>query len=99
MPHALLVEDERPALMALAEFVEKQGFSTTTATNWAEARSEFARGVFDTVLLDVCLPGGSGLDLLLEVREEKRPQVVLMSGEESTILRPRRGRCTRSTSR
>lgn len=90
MPHALLVEDDRSALHALAELVEKHGFSTTVAGTWAEARAELVRNEFDVALLDVWLPGGSGLDLLLEVPKESRPQIVLMSGEESV----RRTLCT-----
>ena len=83
MPNALLVEDDRAALHALTALVENLGFSTFTASTWSEARTELLRHRLDVVLLDVVLPGGSGIDLLLEVPKERRPHVVLMSGDEA----------------
>lgn len=83
MPHALLVEDDPAALKALTALVERRGFSTATAVDLEGARRELANGIFDTVMLDVHLPGGSGIDLLLEIPQERRPQVVLMSGDDS----------------
>ncbi len=83
MPHALLVEDDPVARKALANLVERLGFSTATAQDLADARRELAHGSFDAVVLDVHLPGGSGIDLLLEIPKARRPQVVLTSGDES----------------
>ena len=71
MPHALLVEDDPAALKALTTLVERRGFSTATAVDLDSARRELAKTTFDTVMLDVHLPGGSGIDL------------VLMSGDDS----------------
>ena len=86
MPNALLVEDDRAALHALTALVENLGFSTFTASTWSEARTELLRHRLDVVLLDVFLPGGSGIDLLLEIPKERRPQVVLMSGDEAVRM-------------
>jgi two-component system response regulator AtoC len=83
MPNALLVEDDKAALEALSILVEKQGFSTSTASTWADAKAELLRHAHDVVLLDVVLPGGSGIDLLLEIPKERRPQIVMMSGSDS----------------
>jgi DNA-binding NtrC family response regulator len=80
MPHALLVEDDESALLALTTFVEKHGFSTAAATSVVEARAALRANSFEVVLIDVVLPGASGIDLLLELPRERRPEVVLMSG-------------------
>jgi DNA-binding NtrC family response regulator len=83
MPNALLVEDDKSALEALTVLVERMGFSTCAASTWADAKTELSRQDLDVVLLDVMLPGGSGIDLLLDIPKERRPQVVMMSGVES----------------
>ena len=83
MPTALLVEDDPAALSALTSLVEGFGFSTISAGSWSEARTELLRQNLDVVLLDVFLPGGSGLDLLLEIPKQRRPRVILMSGDDS----------------
>jgi len=83
MPRALLVEDDQPTLQALTSFVERSGFNADVAGKWDAARDLLVGGDFDVVLLDVFLPGGSGIDLLMEVPRERRPQVILMSGDHS----------------
>ena len=83
MPNALIVDDDRAALEALTILVEKLGFTTSTASTWAGARTELMRPGLDVVILDVMLPGGSGVDLLMEIPQGDRPQVVLVSGDES----------------
>jgi len=74
------------ALAALAAFVEKRGFSTASATCSKDAQRELDRQRFDVVLLDVFLPDGSGLDLLLSIPKQRRPQVVLMTGDEDEVV-------------
>jgi len=83
MASALVIDDDRQTLYALAELIERHGFTTTTASSFAEARRELRGSRPDVVLLDVCLPDGSGLDLLLEIPRQQRPHVLLMSGEGS----------------
>ncbi|HLU38923.1 MAG TPA: sigma-54 dependent transcriptional regulator, partial [Planctomycetota bacterium] len=61
-------------------FVEKHGFSTVAVTTANDGRNALRSTVFDVVLIDVVLPGASGIDLLLELPRERRPEVILMSG-------------------
>jgi DNA-binding NtrC family response regulator len=81
--HALVVDDDEAALYGMTHLVEKQGFSTATASTWEEARRELASQAFDVLLLDVFLPGGTGIDLLLEVPADRRPAVILTSGSDA----------------
>ncbi len=83
MPSVLLVDDDHATLTALTVLVEKLGFTATAVSTWSDARNELLSRAHDVALLDVFLPGGSGIDLLLEVPQSHRPQVVLMSGDES----------------
>ena len=79
MHTALVVDDEEPA--RLAEFLECQGYAATTAATFASARGELRRRTPDLTLLDVLLPDGNGLDLLLEIPSEHRGNVLLISGD------------------
>jgi DNA-binding NtrC family response regulator len=80
---ALIVEDDRSTLLALSEFVEEAGFTTTTAATFEEARAILRQNRLDLVLLDIVLPDGSGIDLLLELPSHARPHVLLMSGQDA----------------
>ena len=83
MPSALIVEDDSAAARALSSFVERSGFSSRLAQDWKSASKALDGELFDVVLLDVFLPGGSGIDLLTQIPQAKRPQMILMSGDSS----------------
>jgi DNA-binding NtrC family response regulator len=82
MPRALLVDDEASSLGALAELIEREGFTTATATALGEARDRIDEATPDVVLTDLVLPDGSGLELV-EVAAGVGAQVVLITGHAS----------------
>src|SRR5262245_47602287 len=81
MPRALVVDDDRSSLTALAELIELEGFSATTAASVTEARARLAEKPPDVVLTDLMLPDGSGLDLMAEV--QPGVQFVVITGHAS----------------
>ncbi|MGQ0523397.1 MAG: sigma-54-dependent transcriptional regulator [Betaproteobacteria bacterium] len=88
MPHALLVDDDTNTLSGLAELVAHEGFSVATASTLREARDSIAERHPDVVLLDLCLPDGSGMDLFDDVKSRSVTEVVLITGHatlESSI--------------
>lgn len=75
----LLVEDEAGLVLTLTDLLRAAGYAVTHAGDYPEARAAVARGGFDAIVLDLMLPGGSGLDLLAELRSrgDDRPVLVL----------------------
>jgi DNA-binding NtrC family response regulator len=82
MPHALIVDDDEISRRTLAELIARDGFTTAVASTLAEARARF-RPVPDLVLVDLCLPDGSGIDLLTEPDLPKATDVVVITGHAS----------------
>ena len=80
MPHALVVEDDPNTLYALAELVEQEGFTTSTASTLADARMNVSTRTPDLVLLDLMLPDGNGIYLLKDLEALSNAQVVLITG-------------------
>ena len=80
MPQALIVDDEPTSVSAMAELVEKEGFTTTTAGTLAEARDRLSQERPDVILVDLMLPDGNGLALLEEMDPARRAEVILISG-------------------
>ena len=68
-PRILLVEDE-PALRELMKVALGAGYDFVEASDLGEALDLVRSHVPTVVLLDVMLPGGSGLDVLRAVRAE-----------------------------
>ena len=62
VPRALIVEDDKSSLESLAEWVEAQGFTVSTASSLEQARKETSGRSFDIALVDLQLPDGSGTD-------------------------------------
>jgi two-component system, NtrC family, response regulator HydG len=80
MPHALAVDDDPNFLSALAELIEGQGFTTNTACNLRDARTQVSNRIPDVALVDLYLPDGSGIDLLKDLELGTTTEVVLMTG-------------------
>lgn len=78
-PHILVVDDDNRLRALLEKFLSDQGFMVTAAADAAEARRRLERFVFDLVVLDVMMPGESGIALLESLRREKSVPVLMLS--------------------
>ena len=62
-PHVLVVDDDARLRDLLRQFLGRNGFTVTTAADAAEARARLSVLAFDLAVVDVMMPGESGLDL------------------------------------
>ncbi|HZI64099.1 MAG TPA: sigma-54 dependent transcriptional regulator, partial [Thermoanaerobaculia bacterium] len=84
MLHALVVEDDKNTLGALAELVAEQGFEVEKATSLHAARAHLAAQPPDVVLLDLVLPDGTGFDLIQDLQgQTDRVEIVVITGHAS----------------
>jgi len=67
-PSVLIVNDEQVVCDLLYDELEERGYPCTTAYNGDNALSELATQDFHVVLLDIRLPGISGIEVLKEIR-------------------------------
>lgn len=78
-PHLLVVDDDSRLRELLRRYLSDNGFRVTIAADAVEARANLARFAFDLVVLDVMMPGESGLDLTRALRREGRVPVLLLT--------------------
>ncbi|GAA0579294.1 response regulator [Craurococcus roseus] len=83
-PHILVVDDDREIRDLLSKFLERQGMRVTAARDAKEARRLWLLGRYHLVVLDLMLPGESGLDLARWLRAEAVPIVMLTAMAEET---------------
>ena len=76
--HILIVDDDRELSGMLGEYLAREGFDVASAPDAETATSALAAREPDLVILDVMLPGRSGLDLLRELRAARPRLPVLM---------------------
>lgn len=67
-PHILVVDDDGRLRDLLRRYLSENGFLVSTAADAAEARAKLESFSFDLLVLDVMMPGESGLDLTRDLR-------------------------------
>lgn len=80
----LIIEDELRLLQTLTESLAKEKYIIETASDFNTAMDKIGVYDYDCILLDIMLPGGSGLDILKELkRQEKSQNVIIISAKDS----------------
>ena len=84
-PHILLVDDDHEIRHLTSKFLRQSGFKVTGARDGREMREALANTDVDLVVLDLMLPGTSGLDLCRELRATSSIPIVILTarGEET----------------
>jgi two-component system phosphate regulon response regulator OmpR len=77
-PHLLVVDDDLRIVDLLSRYLSDNGFRVTTANDAAEARKHLSGLAFDLLILDVMMPGESGLDLARSIRGQMPNVPILM---------------------
>ncbi|MBU0929308.1 MAG: response regulator transcription factor [Spirochaetes bacterium] len=81
----LLVEDEPGLVFTLTDLLLSEGYTVTHAGDYASALAAIRSGGFDAIILDLMLPGGSGLDALREMRSRGDGVPVLVLTARSSV--------------
>jgi two-component system, OmpR family, alkaline phosphatase synthesis response regulator PhoP len=85
----ILIVDDEPRIAQIArDYLEKAGFSVTTAGNGVDALAMIQRARPDLVVLDLALPGMDGLDVARLVRRDSNVPIIMLTArvEESDKL-------------
>jgi two-component system OmpR family response regulator len=83
----LVVDDDGQILQLVAGFLRGNGFRVVTARNGVEMREALASTEVDLVILDLMLPGDSGLDLCRELRRRSDVPVIILSARGDEVDR------------
>jgi two-component system phosphate regulon response regulator OmpR len=80
-PHVLVVDDDRRLRELLRKYLVDQGFLVTVAADAEEARERLDSIAFDLLVLDVMMPGESGLELTADLRRRSRVPILLLTAK------------------
>jgi two-component system OmpR family response regulator len=78
-PHILVVDDDREIRDLLSKFLERQGMRVAAARDAKEARRLWPLGRYHLVVLDLMLPGESGLDFAKWLRAQGDVPIVMLT--------------------
>ena len=69
--HILVVDDDNRIRELIKEYLEENGFLITTAKDSFHAKKKLEIIKFDILILDIMMPGESGLSLTREVKKNR----------------------------
>lgn len=79
LPHVLVVDDDARIRELVSRFLTENGFIAMTADNAAAARSLLKSFEFDAMVVDVMMPGETGLQLTQDLKKKYPTPVLLLT--------------------
>jgi two-component system NtrC family response regulator len=81
MANVLIIDDDQATCTMLCDLVKHVNNMAVSAQTLAKGVQMAMGGNFDVVFLDVCMPDGSGLDVMKDILEiEFPPEIIVMTG-------------------
>jgi len=79
--HILVVDDDDRIRGLVREYLEEHNFLVTTARNASDAKEKIKIIKFDILILDIMMPGQSGLDLTKEIKRNNSTPIILLTAK------------------
>ena len=80
----LIIEDEKALSDSIVSYLSHEEYLCEQAFTYAEALEKTGAYEYDCILLDLMLPGGSGLDILRTIkRDNPAAGVIIISAKDS----------------
>lgn len=77
--HILIVDDDQRIRDLMGKFLQENGFRVTTAMDAEAARAKMSGLTFDLLILDVMMPGESGMDLAKHIRQSSDLPIIMLT--------------------
>ena len=86
--HVLVVDDDDRIRELVKQYLEENDFLVTTARDSLDAKKKLEIIKFDILILDIMMPGESGLSLTKEVKKNNPTPIILLTarGEKQDII-------------
>ncbi len=86
--HVLVVDDDDRIRDLVKQYLEENNFLVTTAKDSLDAKKKLEIVKFDILVLDIMMPGESGLDLTKEIKKNAAIPIILLTakGEKEDII-------------
>ena len=81
----LVVDDEKEFVETLSERLSLRNYDVTTSLSGDDAVEEVKNHLFDVIILDVLMPGMSGIETLREIKQIKPLTEVIMLTGHATV--------------
>jgi DNA-binding response OmpR family regulator len=77
----LLIDDDQRLIDLLKSYLEQNGVTVTGVTDGARGLAALDAGTFDAVLLDVMMPGMTGLEVCKRIRQKSKIPILMLTAK------------------
>lgn len=81
----LIIEDEKALSESIADYLSAQEYTCETAADYRTAIEKIEYNTYDCILLDITLPGGNGLKILEQIKEDNKTDGVLIISAKNSL--------------
>ena len=82
--HVLVIDDDKRLNKLLQKFLNENNHSVDTALDANSAKIKMSSVEYDIIILDVMMPGETGLELLPYIEEKYKTPVLMLSAMKDT---------------
>lgn len=81
----LVIEDEKALTKSICDYLNNENFICETAYDFNTAMAKISVYDYECIILDITLPGGSGLDILKELKKNNKADAVLIVSAKNSL--------------
>jgi len=81
----LIIEDEKELASSIASYLKNENYTCEVASNYKQALDKIETSDYECIALDITLPGGSGMQLLKELKNNKKTDGVIIISAKNSI--------------
>jgi len=81
----LIIEDEKELAASMVSYLKNENYTCEVAFNFRQALDKIETSDYECIALDITLPGGSGMQLLKELKNNKKTDGVIIISAKNSI--------------
>ncbi len=81
----LIIEDEKALCDSIKTYLEDEGHICEFALNYDQAQEKTNIYQYDCVIVDITLPGGSGLDIIKDMKKQQSPAGIIIISAKNAL--------------
>ena len=82
--HILIIDDDERLRLLLRRFLEESDFRVSDVGSAADARQMLEGFVFDLIIVDIMMPGETGLEFLADIRKDNKVPALFLTAMSET---------------
>ena len=85
MEKILIIDDDKDIAELESYILKSEGFETVIKNNGEEALEEIEKNYYDLILMDIMMPGISGIELCAKIRNNVNSSIIFVTAKSNLV--------------